>query len=212
MTAGPCREPIDPVRFISNRSSGRMGYAVARAAAEAGADVMLISGPTALELPDRVRCEQVSTARQMHTAVMRELAGTDIFIGTAAVADYACNVSVNQKIKKSDAGMTLILEPTPDILADVAKSERVPFTVGFAAETERVLEYARQKLISKQLDLIAANQVGENQGFESEENHLQVIWHEGSVDLGLASKEKLARELVAIIARRFHEKHTHQTH
>ncbi len=212
ITAGPTREAIDPVRFISNRSSGRMGYAVARAAAEAGAEVVLVSGPTALELPEHVQCEKVTTARQMHAAVMRQLPDTDIFIGTAAVADYECREVAESKIKKSRSGMTIKLEPTPDILAEVARARPAPFTVGFAAETESVLEHARQKLIRKKLDIIAANEVGENMGFESEDNSLHVIWRDGSVDLGQASKEKLARELVAIIARRFHEKNPAQTH
>jgi phosphopantothenoylcysteine decarboxylase / phosphopantothenate---cysteine ligase len=212
ITAGPTREDIDPVRFISNRSSGRMGYAVAQAAVEAGAEVVLISGPSSIELPERVYIQRVATAQQMHDAVMHEVGNADIFIGAAAVADYRCSTVANQKIKKSDSVMTLTLEKTPDILGEVARLSPSPFTVGFAAETEALLENARKKLINKKLDMIAANLVGENKGFDTEENELQIIWKDGNIKLDLAHKEKLARELIAIIAKRFHEKHPDQTH
>jgi phosphopantothenoylcysteine decarboxylase/phosphopantothenate--cysteine ligase len=212
ITAGPTREDIDPIRFISNRSSGRMGYAVARAAVEAGADVVLISGPTSLELPERVFCHQVVTARQMHDAVMNEIGDTDIFIATAAVADYRCRTIAEQKIKKTDSLINLTLEKNPDILEEVASMTPSPFTVGFAAETEALLENARKKLINKKLDMIAANLVGNNRGFEMEDNELQVIWVDGYIKLDLAPKEKLARNLVAIIANRIHEKNPAQTH
>lgn len=212
ITAGPTREAIDPVRFISNRSSGRMGYAVARAAVEAGAEVVLISGPTSLELPDRVFCQHVVTARQMHDAVMNEIGDADIFIGAAAVADYCCSTIADQKIKKTDSFITLTLEKTPDILGEVASLPSPLFTVGFAAETEALLENARKKLINKKLDMIAANLVGDNKGFESEDNELQIIWKDGNIKLDHAPKEKLARNLVAIIAKRIHEKNSAQTH
>ena len=212
ITAGPTRENIDPVRFISNRSTGRMGYAVARAAVEAGAEVVLISGPTSLELPERVLCQQVVTARQMHDAVMKEIRDTDIFIATAAVADYRCSVVADQKIKKTDSFISLTLEKTPDILGEVASLSHPPFTVGFAAETEALLENANKKLISKKLDMIAANLVGDNKGFESDDNELQILWKDGSIKLEHAPKDKLARELVAIIAKRIHEKNPAQTH
>jgi len=212
ITAGPTREDIDPVRFISNRSSGRMGYAVARAAVEAGAEVVLISGPTSLELPERVFCQQVVTARQMHDAVMNEIRDTDIFITAAAVADYRCSTIADQKMKKTDAFINLTLEKNPDILGEVASLSPPPFTVGFAAETEALLENARKKLINKKLDMIAANLVGDNRGFESEDNELQIIWKDGNIKLDHAPKEKLARNLVAIIAKHIHEKNSAQTH
>ncbi|OGT63500.1 MAG: phosphopantothenoylcysteine decarboxylase [Gammaproteobacteria bacterium RIFCSPLOWO2_02_47_7] len=212
ITAGPTREDIDPVRFISNRSSGRMGYAVARAAVEAGAEVVLISGPTSLELPERVFCQQVVTARQMHDAVMNEIRDTDIFIAAAAVADYRCSTIADQKMKKTDAFINLTLEKNPDILGEVASLSPPPFTVGFAAETEALLENARKKLINKKLDMIAANLVGDNRGFESEDNELQIIWKDGNIKLDHAPKEKLARNLVAIIAKHIHEKNSAQTH
>ena len=212
ITAGPTREDIDPVRFISNRSSGRMGYAVAQAALEAGAEVVLISGPSSIEFPERAICQHVVTAQQMHNAVMSEISNADIFIGAAAVADYRCNTVSAQKIKKSDSLITLTLEKTPDILGEVAGLMPSPFTVGFAAETEMLLENARKKLINKKVDMIAANLVGENKGFETEENELQIIWKDGNIKLDLAPKEKLARDLIAIIAKRFHEKNPAQTH
>jgi phosphopantothenoylcysteine decarboxylase/phosphopantothenate--cysteine ligase len=212
ITAGPTREDIDPVRFISNRSSGRMGYAVAQAAVEAGAEVVLISGPSSLESPERVLFHRVVTAQQMHDAVMSEIGDADIFVGAAAVADYRCSSIAGQKIKKTDTSLTLTLEKTPDILGKVASLSPAPFTVGFAAETETLLENARSKLINKNLDMIAANLVGENMGFETEENELQIIWKDGNIKLDLAPKERLARDLVAIIAKRFHEKNPAQTH
>jgi phosphopantothenoylcysteine decarboxylase/phosphopantothenate--cysteine ligase len=212
ITAGPTREDIDPVRFISNRSSGRMGYAVAQAAVEAGAEVVLISGPSSLESPERVLFRRVVTAQQMHDAVMSEVGDADIFVGAAAVADYRCSSIAGRKIKKTATSLTLTLEKTPDILGKVASLSPAPFTVGFAAETETLLENARSKLINKNLDMIAANLVGENMGFETEENELQIIWKDGNIKLDLAPKERLARDLVAIIAKRFHEKNPAQTH
>ena len=212
VTAGPTREDIDPVRFISNRSSGRMGYALARAAAEAGADVVLVSGPAALEAPDRVRLRSVATAQQMYDAVMGEVDAADIFVAAAAVADYRCRSIADIKIKKATPGLTLSLEKTPDILAAVANLSRRPFTIGFAAETDDLLANARQKLINKRLDMIAANKVGPDMGFEIEQNRLEVLWEGGGVSLDLAPKEKLARQLIRIVAERFHEKNTAQTH
>jgi len=212
VTAGPTREDIDPVRYISNRSSGRMGYAVARAAAETGADVILVSGPTALDPPERVRCLDVITARDMRDAVMANVADTDIFIAAAAVADYRCIQIGDQKIKKTNTGITLALEKTPDILAEVANLPDGPFTVGFAAETEGLIENARSKLRSKKLDMIAANQVGNGLGFEGDENSLQVLWEDGGVFLDQAPKEKLARQLINVVAERFYEKNPAQGH
>lgn len=213
VTAGPTREPIDPVRYISNRSSGRMGYAIARAAAEAGAEVTLISGPVALAPPEQVRCVAVDTALQMRDAVLADIARTDIFIAAAAVADYRSAGVAGQKIKKkSRTTLDLALEMNPDILGEVAARPRPPFTVGFAAETERVAEHAQDKLARKRLDMIAANDVSGGQGFDSEDNALEVYWQGGCVSLSRTGKERLARQLVALVADQFHAKHPGQTH
>jgi phosphopantothenoylcysteine decarboxylase/phosphopantothenate--cysteine ligase len=202
ITAGPTREPIDPVRFITNRSSGRMGYALAEAAAEAGAEVLLVSGPVALSAPERVTRLSVETAGEMHSAVMAHLADADIFIGTAAVADYRVAEVAEHKIKKQAEQLELRLVRNPDILADVAALEPRPFVVGFAAETENLVEHAREKLKRKRLDMIAANRVGAGQGFDAEDNALEVLWPDGQASLPRASKSQLARELVELIAAR----------
>jgi phosphopantothenoylcysteine decarboxylase/phosphopantothenate--cysteine ligase len=203
VTAGPTREAIDPVRYISNRSSGRMGFAVAAAAAEAGARVTLVSGPVNLPTPAGVRRLDVESAADMHAAVMREVAGTDIFISVAAVADYRPATPSARKIKKQADQQSLQLLLNPDVLADVAALPDAPFTVGFAAETEHVIGYAREKLKAKRIDMIAANVVGEQQGFDQEDNALHVLWPRGEQALGRASKSKLARQLLAIIAEQF---------
>lgn len=203
VTAGPTREAIDPVRYISNRSSGRMGYAVAAAAAEAGADVLLISGPVSLATPARVRRIDVESAAEMYAAVMNEIARTDIFISVAAVADYRPESIALQKLKKSAATMSLELIPNPDILAAVAALPDAPFTVGFAAETQAIEVNARDKLRTKNIDMIAANAVGQQQGFDCEDNALHVIWEQGEQQLALTGKAKLSRQLVAIIAEQF---------
>ncbi|MEN8204611.1 MAG: bifunctional phosphopantothenoylcysteine decarboxylase/phosphopantothenate--cysteine ligase CoaBC [Pseudomonadota bacterium] len=203
VTAGPTREAIDPVRYLSNRSSGRMGYAVAAAAAEAGADVLLISGPVSLAIPSGVRCIAVESATEMHAAVMDEITDTDIFIGVAAVADYRPQTVAEQKLKKTAVTLSLELTRTPDILADVAALPDAPFTVGFAAETQAVDRNARDKLRAKNIDMIAANAVGQQQGFDREDNALHVMWAQGEQQLALTGKPKLARQLVAIIAENF---------
>ncbi len=212
VTAGPTREAIDPVRYISNYSSGRMGFAVAHAAMEAGADVTLVSGPVSLEPPERVRYIPVETAEQMQAQVLNELERIDIFISAAAVADYRCVRVARHKIKKSSDRISLDLEKNADILAMVSGYRKRPFTVGFAAETDAVYENALVKLQAKGLDMIAANQVGRGLGFNTEENALEVLWHGGSISLGKLSKEKLARKLINIVADRFHEKNSNQTH
>lgn len=203
LTAGPTQEAIDPVRYLSNRSSGRMGYAVAQAAAEAGARVTLVSGPTALATPPRVERIDVRSAKEMHTAVLARTTDADIFIATAAVADYRPVAPVQQKIKKTADNLSLELVRNPDILADVAALTDGPLTVGFAAETENLLEYARDKLARKGLDMIAANRVGNGLGFEAEENALSVIDAEGVTELAQAPKTQLARRLIARIAEYF---------
>ena len=205
LTAGPTREALDPVRFISNRSTGRMGFAVAEAAALAGARVMLVSGPVSLKTPPGVERIDVESAVEMHKAVMQRVRQADIFIATAAVADYRAASPADQKIKKTRDALTLELVRNPDILAEVAalRSHR-PFTVGFAAETHDVLHYAEDKRRRKNLDLIAANQVGvAGSGFESEQNELHVLWEGGEKVLPLADKTLLGQQLVALIAERY---------
>jgi phosphopantothenoylcysteine decarboxylase/phosphopantothenate--cysteine ligase len=203
VTAGPTREAIDPVRYISNRSSGRMGFAVAAAAAEAGAQVTLVSGPVGLETPSHMERINVETAQAMYDRVLELAAGIDIFISVAAVADYRPASVAEQKIKKSTDTMTLELQRNPDILAAVAALPGGPFTVGFAAETEGLESHARGKLEAKGLDMIAANEVGSQLGFETEDNALQVFWKGGSVSLARTGKNRLARQLIASIAERF---------
>ena len=205
ITAGPTREPLDPVRFLTNRSSGKMGYAVAQAAQAAGARVILVSGPVHLDPPPGVTCLRVERAEEMRAAVMAQVDGTDVFIATAAVADYRPAAQATGKIKKTDGVLSLILEPTPDILAEVAALPQRPFTVGFAAETERMAEYAEDKRRRKNLDLIAANRVDDQgMGFDSDDNALTVFWEGGSQALPRQPKTRLAVALVELIAEHFH--------
>lgn len=209
VTAGPTREAIDPVRFISNRSSGKMGFAVAAAAAEAGARVTLIAGPVSLPTPERVTRIDVENAEQMLHQVKARLNGCDIFIAAAAVADYRPLEVATDKIKKHSEQMTLSLERTTDILAHVAGTSPAPFCVGFAAETRDLVDNARAKLINKRLDLIAANQVGaDSGGFDADENALTLIGPKAVQELPLAPKTKLARQLIETIAERYYEKNT----
>jgi len=200
ITAGPTRERIDPVRFISNRSSGKMGFAVAQAAREAGAEVMLVCGPVALATPPGVERINVESAADMLVAVSREVARADIFISTAAVADYRPMQTSDQKIKKTEDRMDLGMQRTVDILGTVAARPERPFVVGFAAETEAVEQNARGKLLKKNLDMIAANEVGDTKVFDCEDNHLIVLWRTGRRDLGQGSKTTLARQLIELIA------------
>ena len=203
--AGPTHEDIDPVRFIGNRSSGRMGFAVAQAAVEAGATVTLIAGPVQLATPVGVaRRIDVRSAAQMHSAVLAAAADSDIYVGAAAVADYRPAQPVAHKIKKRHGeNLALVLEETADILGSLSTQITHPFLVGFAAETDALMDYAQDKLRRKGLDMIAANQVGDGVGFEVAENALNVIWSGGSAVLPRASKENLARELIAQIALRY---------
>ena len=208
LTAGPTRERIDPVRFISNRSSGKMGFAVAAAARELGADVTLISGPVSLATPPGVKRVEVESAADMLNAVLKTLDGVDIFIATAAVADYRPACQVECKIKKTSESLARTMERTVDILATVAArtgAER-PFVVGFAAETDSVEQYARQKLLKKNLDMIAANEVGHDKVFEKDDNALLVLWRDGRQELPRAPKVALARDLIALIAHRYAER------
>ena len=215
VTAGPTYEAIDPVRFIGNRSSGRMGFAIANAAREAGASVTLISGPSFEATPEDVKRIDVETAAQMYDAVMQQVRQHQIFIAAAAVADYRPKSTSTQKLKKHDAYLNIELERTEDILAAVASGKPRPFVVGFAAETENLLANARTKLESKSLDMIAANLVGKDAsaqdiGFNSEYNALHVLWGDGGQVLEQARKTTLARELVKLIAHHYNKNRQHE--
>ena len=204
ITAGPTRERIDPVRFISNRSSGKMGYAVAQAARELGAEVTLVSGPVNLCTPPGVRRIDVETAQQMNDAVEAEVAAAQVFIATAAVADYRPSNPASLKIKKVSDSLDLRMERTVDILHAVAQRANRPYVVGFAAETNDVELHARAKLERKNLDLIAVNEVGDCKGFDRDDNQVVVLWHNGGrQELGEGSKTVLARRLMALIAERY---------
>ncbi len=239
ISAGPTREPLDPVRYLTNRSSGKMGYALANAALKAGAKVTLVSGPVMLPAPVHADLISVETAEQMHTAVMSKVAEHDIYIGAAAVADYSPASIEHQKIKKQSEQITLTLIKTKDILADVAGLDHNrPFTVGFAAETHDLEHYALDKLRRKNLDMIAANWVGQIPpsppftkggmqldkvsdttspplekgdlgGFDSDQNALQVYWNTGSKNLAMTDKNQLAELLISLIAERREQK-THE--
>jgi phosphopantothenoylcysteine decarboxylase / phosphopantothenate---cysteine ligase len=202
ITAGPTREALDPVRYLTNRSSGKMGYAVAAAAARAGAEVVLVSGPVSLSPPSNVRVIAVETAAQMRAAVRAELPRATVFVAAAAVADYRPAHPATQKLKKHADEMVVELVRNPDILAEVAASTPRPFVVGFAAETEEVEANARLKLEQKSLDMIAANQVGQDCGFDREDNALVVLWPGGRQDLGCGTKAVLADRLLRLIAER----------
>lgn len=202
ITAGPTREPIDPVRYISNHSSGKMGYALARAAADAGAQVVLVSGPVNLPVPDGVAVRSVMTAQDMLQEAERVVAeGCDIFIATAAVADYRPAACAGDKIKKTDESMTLSLVRNPDTLATIAARKNPPFTVGFAAETTDVARYANDKMQRKKLSMIVANDVSvPGLGFNSDQNAVTVFWPSGEQAIGPDSKQAIADTLVALIA------------
>ena len=208
LTAGPTREPLDPVRYLGNRSSGRMGYALASALTELGARVTTVSGPTALPPPAVAGWIQVETALEMHAAVMARVGACDIFVATAAVADYRPAEPAEEKVKKGAPELEVRLVRNPDILAEVAALPVPPFTLGFAAETDRIEDHAHGKLVAKHLDLIAANRVGGTSGgFEREENALLVLWEGGRRELPLTSKVELARELAMLLAERYVERH-----
>ncbi len=207
VTAGPTQEAIDPVRYVSNYSSGKMGYAIAQAAADAGALVTLVSGPTGLGVPSGARRMDVLSAEEMYRTVMALAPEQDIFIGAAAVADYRPDDVKTQKIKKTSEEIVLRLARNPDILAAVAALPHPPFTVGFAAETENLEQHAREKLEKKSLDLIAANQVNApGIGFGSEDNALQLYWRGGSKELPRSPKPAIARELIQVVYDRYRAK------
>ncbi|GHD35051.1 bifunctional phosphopantothenoylcysteine decarboxylase/phosphopantothenate--cysteine ligase CoaBC [Parahalioglobus pacificus] len=201
ITAGPTREALDPVRYITNHSSGKMGFALARAAVEAGASTTIIAGPVALETPEHVQRVDVTSARDMATASNELAAEADIFIACAAVADYRPAEAQTSKIKKTGESITLALTRNPDIVASVAQRENAPFTVGFAAETDNVVAYARGKLERKGLALIVANDVSNSQiGFNSNENAATLVWADGQRELAQANKNTIARQIIDQIA------------
>lgn len=202
ITAGPTREAIDPVRYISNHSSGKMGYAIAQSAIDAGAKVVLISGPTALACPDRVTRVDVTSAQEMHQATMTNIEACDIFIASAAVADFRPIAVAEQKMKKSGQDtMTIEMVKNPDIVADVAQRENKPFVVGFAAETNDVLNYARDKMQRKNLDMIIANDVSDSTiGFNTDHNAVTILTSKQENVLPEASKPQLAKTIVQTIA------------
>lgn len=202
ITAGPTREALDPVRFISNHSSGKMGFSLARAAKALGAKVNLISGPVNLTTPSEVNRFDVESAQQMHDAAMELAVNSDVFIGCAAVADYKATTTANNKIKKQGDTMTIELSKNPDIIASVAAlEENRPFTVGFAAETNDVANYAKGKLKNKNLDMICANDVSDSSiGFNSENNAMTLFWPEGERHLSLQSKQQISHLILKEIA------------
>lgn len=207
VTAGPTREAIDPVRYISNHSSGKMGYEVAQAALELGASVELISGPCALKASDRIHLVPVESADEMMAAVHNDINEIDIFISVAAVADYRVKRVAEQKIKKKSETMSLALIKNPDILASVAALSDKPCCIGFAAETENLEPHAEQKLVAKGLDMIIANRVDKSDsGFNSDYNSATAIWGEGSQVFEKTTKSRLASELMSLIATHYFNK------
>lgn len=208
ITAGPTREAIDPVRYISNHSSGKMGYALAQAAVEAGAKVTLISGPVALAAPERVQMIRVNSAQEMYDAALTTAPDCDIFIAAAAVADYTPIQIAEHKIKSSATEpMTIKLTPTKDIVAAVAGLQQKPYTVGFAAETQNLIQYAQSKLKNKNLDMIVANDVAaEGIGFDSDNNAVTLIWPDRCTALPQASKRQIARQIIETISQQLNRK------
>ncbi len=202
ITAGPTREPIDPVRYISNRSSGKMGYAIAEAAIEVGHDVVLISGPVKLDPPPAAKLISVSTSDEMFDAVHRHVRDCDVLVMCAAVADYKPAKVSKHKTKKRDEKLSLELTPTRDILASLAKQDRQVLVVGFAAETENLQENAQNKLRAKNCNIIVANDIsGSNSGMESDENEVMIFFRSGEIkEISRAPKKNIARELVKIFA------------
>jgi len=206
ITAGPTREAIDPVRFISNHSSGKMGYAIAEAARDAGARVTIISGPVRLPAPEKVIVTHVESASEMLAASLEQQRNCDIFIAAAAVADYRPLQVAQQKIKKSGEQMQMALVRNPDIVATIAQLEDNPFVVGFAAETQDVAAYARGKLKKKNLNMIIANDVSNADiGFNSDSNAVTAFWGENQQDFPRMSKSALAHELIELIAHQYTE-------
>ena len=213
VTAGPTQEALDPVRYITNRSSGKMGYAIAQAAAQRGADVVLVSGPVTLKPPQGVRVVSVQTAQEMRKAVMDHLEEATIIIGTAAVADYYVSDIPKQKLKKTATRLSLELDPTPDILAEVGQKKGDRLLVGFAAETDHLLEEARRKMTQKSCDMLVANLINrKGLGFESDHNEVDIITQTGqTVHAGPAEKTEIAERIldqVAVLRLQLHSQKT----
>ena len=205
ITAGPTQEPIDPVRFITNRSSGKMGYSLAEAAIESGAKVTLISGPVNLEPPTNCNLVEIKTAKEMYESVMHHIKGMDVYIGTAAVSDYSPAHINESKLKKdgSNAAMTLALKENQDILKSVSELNDRPYVVGFAAETEDLIENAEKKLKNKKLDLIVANDVSDKEiGFDSDQNEVTLITHKGKELIQRQNKKKISKKIIEFISKR----------
>ena len=205
VTAGPTREPIDPVRYISNRSSGKMGFAMAGAAVAAGARVTLVAGPVSLPTPPGVERLDVETAAEMRDVAVDLAAAADIYIGAAAISDYRPQLVQQQKIKKKSATMSLELVKSIDVLAEIAALKSAPFTVGFAAETEKLEEHANGKLLAKKLNMIVGNLVGKDLCFERDDNSVLVLWQGGSQEMPRMAKTELARKLIALISGRYRQ-------
>ena len=208
ITAGPTQEPIDPVRFITNRSSGKMGYALAEAAIESGAQVTLISGPVNIEPPSNCNLVAIKTAKEMYESVMHHIKGADVYIGTAAVSDYSPAYIKESKIKKdgSNAAMVLELKENQDILKSVSELEERPYVVGFAAETDNLIENAEKKLNNNNLDLIVANDVSDKEiGFDSDENEVTLITHEEKQLIQKQNKRKISKNIIEFISGRINE-------
>ncbi|HVN98639.1 MAG TPA: bifunctional phosphopantothenoylcysteine decarboxylase/phosphopantothenate--cysteine ligase CoaBC [Steroidobacteraceae bacterium] len=204
VTAGPTRECLDPVRFVSNRSSGKMGYSIAQAFRAAGAEVVLVSGPVALPAPAGVQRVCVESAAQMYDAVRKELPTIQVLVATAAVADYRPVEVAERKIKKRAETLSIEMTRTTDILASVAADPKRPFVVGFAAETDAVEQHALEKLLRKNLDMICANEVGATKAFDCEDNALLVLWRGGGrAELPRASKRALASALVELVGQQY---------
>jgi len=204
VTAGPTHERIDPVRFLGNKSSGKMGYAIAEALVESGAQVTLISGPVNLLAPPGIALTKVETAEQMYEKVLNVVEDQDIVIACAAVADYRPEFVSIEKIKKTEDDLTLKLVRNPDIIAAVTAVKNPPFTLGFAAETNNLEANAKAKIKNKKLDMIAANQVGlSEQGIGSEMNALSVFWEDGQQNLELQNKKSLARQLIQLLHKQY---------
>ena len=208
ITAGPTQEPIDPVRFITNRSSGKMGYSLAEAAIESGANVTLISGPVNIEPPTNCNLVEIKTAKEMYESVMHHIKGMDVYIGTAAVSDYRPAHINESKLKKdgSNAAMTLELKENQDILKSVSELKERPYVVGFAAETEDLIENAEKKLKNKKLDLIVANDVSDKEiGFDSDQNEVTLITHKGKELIQRQNKKKISKKIIEFISGRINE-------
>jgi len=211
ITAGPTQESIDPIRYLTNHSSGKMGYALAKAAAKNNSFVILVTGPTQLKIPNNVECHKSITAKDMNTIVMREYIRADIFIGVAAVSDYTPKITYRNKLKKSHNSIILTLEPAVDIIKNVSSLKEPPFLVGFCAETHNIENFAKEKLRKKKLDLIVANDVSRSDiGFNVDYNSIVVYFNKGKKKFHKASKNKIAEKLIQFIEKHYDKKYNHR--